>query len=182
MTTDPDSYPPELAVGVTSSRIARVSPAARAVHRAVLRRFAATGDTPDPAQLAGAAAGFDLHVLLAELHDYDVVRLDDHGRIRAAYPFSALPTSHVVAIDGGPSVHARCAVDALGIADMLDRPVTITSADPSSGATIEVRVHSGHATKRPAEAVVFVGSDTAATHGEDCCPPHGAGVAAAPRE
>src|SRR5262245_4448470 len=100
------TYPPELAVGVTSQRLAQVSPAARSVHRAILRAFAVTGTPPDPATLAAPE-------VLRELHDRDVVRLEEHGLIRAAYPFSARPTPHVVAVDGGPSVYAMCAVDAL---------------------------------------------------------------------
>ena len=43
------------------------------------------------------------------------------------YPFSAATTAHTVAIEGGPTVFAMCAVDALGIADMLGTDVTITS-------------------------------------------------------
>jgi hypothetical protein len=64
------------------------------VHKAILRRFAASGYAPDPAALTDAVAeGHALDALLAELHDADVVRLDDHGRIRAAYPFSGAPTA-----------------------------------------------------------------------------------------
>jgi hypothetical protein len=38
----------------------------------------------------------------------DVLGPDDQGRIRMAYPFSAAPTRHVVAITGGPA-SGRCA-------------------------------------------------------------------------
>lgn len=177
MTAAADSYPPQLAVGVTSTRIRDLSPAARAVHKAILRGFASTGRTPDAATLAGAVpAGHELGVLLRELHDRDVVRLDDRGGIRAAYPFSATPTAHVVAIAGGPTVFAMCAVDALGIADMLRRNVTITSTDPTSVHEITVTIQSGQATWRPETAVVFTGSDTTAdAAGSDCRPPDGAG-------
>ncbi len=137
MTMTPRAYPPELAVGVTSSRIAQVSPAARSLHKAILRGFATIGQAPDRAQLADVTPiGCDVNQLLWELHDHDVVRLDDHGQIRAAYPFSAVPTPHTVSIDGGPTVWSMCAIDALGIADMLDRPVTISSTDPATGDTI----------------------------------------------
>lgn len=43
------------------------------------------------------------------------------------------PTSHAVAIVGGPTAWAMCAVDALGIVAMLGRDVTIASTDPYSG-------------------------------------------------
>ncbi len=177
---DEDSYPVGLAVGVTSSRAAQVSPAARILHKAILRSFATTGHAPDPADLGTTLAGADIARLLQELHDKDVVRLDDNGRIRAAYPFSAVPTVHAVTIHGGPTVWSMCAVDALGIADMVGSPVTVTSADPESGAEIRVEVRSGHAIWMPATAVVFVGYDTtAASTDSDGCGPDVACVTAA---
>ncbi len=180
MTTGPDTYPPELAVGVTGRRIAGVSAPARVVHKAILHGFASTGHAPEPAILAAAMpADHDVGMLLAELHDHDVIRLDQRGRIRAAYPFSGVATVHTVTIAGGPRVYAMCAIDALGVADMLDRDTTISSADPTSGAQIRVEVRGGHATWMPGTAVVVVGSDTTAAspHG-DCCPPDAAGVSA----
>ncbi len=103
---------------------------------------------------------------LAELHHKDVIRLDEAGQIRAAYPFPAASTGHLVAIDAGPTVYAMCAIDALGIAAMLDRNITITSADPVTGAQIAVSIQRGQATWRPGSAVVFVGAATpAATPG-----------------
>jgi hypothetical protein len=164
--------PPPVTVGVTSTRIRELSLAARTVHRAILRAFATTGHAPDPATLA-APAGHDLSVLLSELHDRDVVRLDEHGRIRAAYPFSGEPTVHRVAIVGGPTVCAMCAIDALGIADMLGTDVTITSNDPDSGEPIQVNVRGGQAIWQPDTAVVFDGADTSVA--VSCCPPGDSG-------
>jgi hypothetical protein len=179
---DDDSYPLELAGDVTSSRVAQVSPAARALHRAILRGFATTGHAPAPADLESAPVGADMTRLLQELHDHDVVRLDEHGQIRAAYPFSAVPTAHVVTIDGGPTVWSMCAVDALGIADMVGSSVTISSSDPVSGAEIRVVVRSGRTVWSPATAVVIVGSDTTAVStGGDCGPDVPCRTAAADR-
>jgi len=59
-------------------------------------------------------------------------------------------------------VYAMCAIDALGIADMLGRKVSITSADPASGRPIRVDIHDGRADWLPATSVVFVGSDAGA--------------------
>lgn len=181
MTVDRDRYPPELAVGVTSSRIRDLTPAARALHKTILRVFANAGRAPGPAALAAASpAGYDVAVLLGELHDRDVVRLNGHGRIRAAYPFSAVPTAHTVAIADGPTVFAMCAIDALGIADMLGTAVSITSADPRSGQAISVDVRAGRASWRPDTTVVFVGSDATATAAAAaCCPSDGESMVAA---
>lgn len=169
---DAGSYPPELAVGVTSERISTVSPAARAMHKTILDWFAKHGHAPTRDELIGAApSGHQLGELLAELHDRDVIRLADNGTIRAAYPFSAIPTAHIVDIDGGPAVFAMCAVDALGMAAMLDRDITIESRDPHTGQAITVTIHDGHTSWVPATAVVFVGAQ--ATDLQDCCPPEG---------
>jgi hypothetical protein len=170
MMVDTGGGPPRLIVGATSIRIGELSPAARTVHNAVLRAFATTGRAPDPATLA-TPAGHDLSVLLSELHARDVVRLDEHGGIRAAYPFSGRPTAHRVAIAGGPTVWAMC-TDALGMAGMLGADVTITSTDPDSGEPIQVNVRGGQATWQPETAVVVDGADTSV--GGSCCPPgHG---------
>jgi Alkylmercury lyase len=170
----PSAYPPQLAVGVTRDRIADVSPAARQLHRTILRAFARTGHAPDPATLP-KPAGEDVGGLLAQLHEHDVLRLDEQGSIRTAYPFSGAPTPHVVAVDGGPAMYSMCAVDALGIHAMLGRDTLVTSVDPQSGESVEVVIRRGQAMWRPATALVFVGSDTTASAvpGAGCCPADG---------
>jgi hypothetical protein len=106
-------------------RLAAASPRARAAHREVLMAFAETGRAPDPSQFAPE--------VLAELHDRDLVRSDDAGEITVAYPFSGMPTAHVVEIQGGPTVYSMCALGALGLGSMLGRDTTIRSADPYTG-------------------------------------------------
>jgi hypothetical protein len=170
MAAAPDWYPLQLAVGVLGDRISELTPAARLLHTVILRAFAATGHAPALATIAAATPpGHQPAVLLRELHDRDVIRLDDEGRVAVAYPFSGTPTPHRVTIDGGPQVYAMCAIDALGIAAMLGRDVVITSADPVSGRHIRVSIQDGHPTWSPDTAVVVVGADTATD--ETCCPP-----------
>ena len=53
------------------------------------------------------------------------------GAILVAYPFSGRSTAHQVRFDGR-EVYAMCAIDALGIAPMLDEAVEIASFDPLS--------------------------------------------------
>src|SRR5215470_17814143 len=62
-----------LTTGTIAERIAQVSPAARAVHRALLSGFATGGTEPGKPALAQAADGADLDGLLAELHEQDVI-------------------------------------------------------------------------------------------------------------
>ncbi len=64
---------------------------------------------------------------LAQLDRDDLIRLDG-GRVDLAYPFSAAPTPFVVELGGRRgSRYVCCAIDALGIAAMLDEPVGIRS-------------------------------------------------------
>lgn len=94
---------------------------------------------------------------LAELAQADVLGLDDSGGIRMAYPFSSIPTPHIVAIAAGPRVYAMCAIDALGIPPMLGADAVISSADPVSGTPVTVVFRDGRASWSPDSAVVFVG-------------------------
>lgn len=147
---------------------AALSPPARGVHRRVLRELAAAGRPPEPAELRRLAReqGADPDAVLAELATRDVIAFDDAGRIRAAYPFSPVPTAIRVRWPGGPDVRAMCAIDALGVSAMLARPVVITASEPGTGQTVTVEVDHGHAVWRPGTAVVFAG-----TLGEACCSP-----------
>jgi hypothetical protein len=142
-------------------RLAPVEGGRRAVQRRVLRSFAQAGQPPSMTELDQAAApyGTDGRAVLALLHAADFVRLDAAGAIRAAYPFSAVPTRHVVQIEGGPEVFSMCAIDALGIAAMTGRPVRICSAEPGTGSPVTVAVPAGRgrAAWEPKEAVVYHG-------------------------
>jgi hypothetical protein len=143
------------------------------VHKAILEAFANTGHAPGAVALAAASPdGHGPVQLLNELHHHDVIRLDDHGEIAAAYPFSAVRTPHAVSIEDGPMVWAMCGLDALGISAMLHRSTTITSADPTTGAGIRIEIHDGHAEWIPGTAVLFVGSETTTVSSSDpdCCP------------
>ncbi|WP_241200388.1 alkylmercury lyase family protein [Streptomyces sp. NBC_01260] len=140
-------------------RVAPVEGGLRAVHQAVLRHFAATGSAPELAELepVAAAIGQTASKVLAELAREDFLALDRYGRIRAAYPFSAVPTAHRVAIAGGTQVWSMCAIDALGISAMLETDTVISSADPVTGEKVTVTSEDGKTIWAPASAVVFVG-------------------------
>lgn len=142
----------------------RVAPAEgglRAIHQQVLRSFATNGAPPSAAELAQTAGRYatTAKAVLTALHAEDFLQLTADGQIRAAYPFSAVPTPHQVHLDGGPRVYAMCAIDALGIAAMIRAAVTITSTDPHTGdpVTIAVQADGQAATWHPPAAVVFAG-------------------------
>jgi hypothetical protein len=140
-------------------RLAPVAGGLRAVQQAVLRHFAATGRAPEPDELAPASGDFgrDVSEVLAELAAEDFLTLDAGGRIRAAYPFSAVPTAHRVRFPNGTAAWSMCAVDALGIPAMLGTDAVIASSDPITGEPITVTSTGGHMTWQPASAVVYVG-------------------------
>jgi hypothetical protein len=142
-------------------RVAPLAGGLRAVHQQVLLSFAASGHAPALPVIEAAAAGHGRTAadVLADLHAGDFIQLDEAGQIRAAYPFSAVPTPHAVQISGGPRVHAMCAIDALGVAAMLGRDVTIASADTLTGQPVKVRVTRNGTTAawEPATTVVFDG-------------------------
>jgi hypothetical protein len=143
-------------------RLAPVTGGLRAVQRAILRHFAATGEAPSAGDLEAAATahGRNAAHVLADLAAEDFLTLDDQGRIHASYPFSATPTAHRVQLANGTGVWAMCAIDALGIPDMLDTDAVITSTDPVTGGPVTVTSRGGHMTWEPPTAVVYVGRRT----------------------
>lgn len=142
-------------------RTAPTDPVEHAVHRAILRAFAATGRAPDPAGLDAQA--------LRSLHNADVIRLGEDGRIRVTYPFSAAPTRHRVRLASGVEVHAMCAIDALGLPAMLATDAVISTSDPVTGDPITVTVVAGRSVWDPDGAVVLVGACGAGPSADTCC-------------
>lgn len=133
---------------------------ARQVHQAALAEFARTGQPParsDLEQLAHSL-GTSADAVLAELASADVIAFSPGGQIRAAYPFSPVPTPIRVTWPGGPAVWAMCAIDALGMSAMLGHPVTITAVEPDTGRAITVHADGSQARWHPRTAVVFAGS------------------------
>jgi hypothetical protein len=133
---------------------------ARQVHLAVMAAFAGTGRAPARGELerSARAHGADPAAVLAELAARDVIVFGADGEIRAAYPFSPVPTPIQVRWAGGPLTYAMCAIDALGISAMLGRPVTITAAEPGTGRVITVYADRDEARWDPRRAVVFAGA------------------------
>ncbi|WP_326793828.1 alkylmercury lyase family protein (plasmid) [Streptomyces sp. NBC_00841] len=132
----------------------------RAIHQAVLRHFAAEGAAPDSTALdpTAAVAGRTAADVLAELDREDFLTLDTAGRIRAAYPFSAVRTRHRVSLASGAQVWSMCAVDALGISAMLGgQDVQISSCDPVNDQPVTITFTGGSTHWEPTDAVVFIG-------------------------
>jgi hypothetical protein len=149
----------------------------RVFHQRVLGAFLTGTGPPDASVVAGLAAelGLDPPAALAALAAADLVHTDPAtGTIAVAYPFSGRPTPYRVDLDGGPAVFAMCAVDALGIPQMLGRDGRISSIDPTSGQPVTVEIHAGAWRFQPATTVVLSGmtadGDACDTAAESCCP------------
>ncbi|WP_438804416.1 alkylmercury lyase family protein [Nocardia noduli] len=145
-------------------------PAEKALYHAILRGFASTGRAPTTDELATSlGAGVSVAQLLGRLHEADVIRLDGSGAIVVAYPFSATATAHRVHLDDGVSVYAMCAIDALGIAAMLEVDITIESTAPDTGQPITITLADQQLTATPATVAVFVGGQNAPGPSADTC-------------
>jgi Alkylmercury lyase len=130
---------------ITVCRSARLTPAAYQFYCAILRTFPQRGGPPDQTQLRQLAGHFavPLAATLADLAAQDLLQRDAAtGHIRAAYPFSGVPTPHRVTLSRNSHDHARsayeradqpvfamCALDALGIPLLLRQQATIVSQD-----------------------------------------------------
>jgi hypothetical protein len=146
-----------------TERTARLRREERQLYRWILDRFAQAAP-PTAAQLAEQARALDLdpEAALETLAREDLVHTDGGGAVLVAYPFSARPRGHRVTIDERRTVEAMCAIDALGIAAMLNQPVEINSNDPRTGHEIWLRISPGEgAWWEPETTVVLAGSSCA---------------------
>jgi hypothetical protein len=146
----------------------------RELYRWILTNFGA-GRPPSLADLSKETMRLklDRDQVLERMEAADLIRRDpDSGAVSVAYPFSALPTLHTLDIDGVQG-YAMCAVDALGVAFMLNKPVTVTSRDPLTGDEVRVRVDADTGTidAAPGQAVALAGHvPGAGALASSCCP------------
>lgn len=143
------------------------------LHRRTLLALGQSGKPPTRDQLETWATELhlDLDAALRHMAESELVFLDPAGRkITGGVPFAPGPTAHQVRIVEGPTVSANCAIDALGIAAMLDRDVDVESLDPLTGEPVTASSRAGRWAWRPIEAVVFVGSSGSGRLTETCCP------------
>lgn len=129
------------------------------VREEVLRSFVRCGHAPD-AESVSQSLGLSSDTVKAAfkiLARADLVVIGtDNGPI-SAYPFSGTPTAHKVYLETGSTVYALCAIDALGMASMLDQPVNISSSCRQCGSDLEISVDpAGEVTKAPTGVLVWL--------------------------
>ena len=96
---------------------ASIRTAARAVLGEILDRLLAEG-----APIAVDALRD--HAAVAELDARDLIYVSE-GHVVLAYPWSGTPTPFVAVLEDGRERFACCAIDALGLAPMLGKPVML---------------------------------------------------------
>jgi len=105
----------------------------------VLDEFLRLGRRPTRTELAQRLqiTISELDRSLKRLERNDILVLGKDGEIKAAYPYSALQTTHRVEVEG-KVLFANCAVDALSIPFMIRRNAVIRSQCGSCGAPIRI--------------------------------------------
>lgn len=164
-----------LPVRALSQRRSGLRPPLVELHRRILGRFGSVGPPVplDVVQAEAASLGLDPVEAIDVLASLDLVHIDHSARmVSVAYPYSGIPTSHVVILNGGVRVYAMCAIDALGIPAMLAVPTKIESVDPRTGETVRVDVAGAEVRCRPDTTVVGV----AAAASVSSCGPASQGV------
>lgn len=143
----------------------------RRVHRALLRHYIATGAIPSAQELAEAAQ-VSTETIPGHCHELaqaGYVHFDQVGQPTCLYPFSPNPTPHVLIIEGQRR-YAMCAVDALGIAKMLDQRVTIESRCVTCGAPLRLVVRpDGIDGIEPSTMRVVIGRQENGAWNTACC-------------
>jgi hypothetical protein len=139
-------------------RLAWLAEVPRQLHQALLIALLGAGTSSDLSSLlATFGAAPDVTASLEQLTAANLIAVDENGCITGVFPFSARPTRHIVQIEGGRTVYAMCAVDALAIPAILDCGVTLRSTDPLTGASITVKMNGGDLSWEPSSAVVVLG-------------------------
>jgi alkylmercury lyase len=144
------------------------------VWRTIVRLYAERGRPPSRADIvaeSGIASG-DVGVLVNTLRAHDLIDVDHLGAIKVAYPFTLANTGHRIELRG-KVVHALCAIDALGVADMYRTDITIASFCHHCGAAVCVETGSqGKALMRvmPDSAVVWYDFAYVGSAATSCCP------------
>lgn len=116
------------------------------VRESILKAFAKEGKAPRVAEIAHASGLSQEEVLriCRKLAEKDLIVWEEgKGQILGAYPFSGLPTAHQVRTEGGTTIYAMCAVDALGIPFMLGQGAAIESSCFSCQRPVKVEIQEG---------------------------------------
>ena len=121
---------------------ANYNPKTDQVHTSVLLYMAAHGRAPTIETLV-ELTGFTpskTSQILTKLESKDLVVLDETtGSILGAYPITERKTEHLLEI-GGRTIHAMCAIDALGAGSMFNADTKIISSCRATGLPVIIEL------------------------------------------
>ena len=133
---------------------------------AVFKPWVQLGRAPTPDEI-GAQAKLDRAGVMKLMDDFEacaddvgfgVKRVPESDLIAIAWPFSNVPTGIDVTVEGGQAVHARCAIDSLGVSQMLHKKTTV-DAMLEDGVKLHATVDGDKLVDaEPKDAVVFRGA------------------------
>lgn len=149
-----------------------------AVRRYILTQYPLQGRAPSCREIEEVLglAGTEVQTILRRLHERDILYLEPGClEIRLAYPFSSVPTRHVVKFEDWPEakpVYAQCAVDALGISFMFGHDLSVASScvHCSKPITLEVRNRMIVTHTPSPETVVWAGTTRSGPAATSVCP------------
>lgn len=162
----------------SKTSLAEIGPKEATVWRFVITQYPVLGRAPSHREIA-LALGFsrdtEVQAILERLQKLDVLCLSpDSQQIQSAYPFSTVPTNHVVRFVDWPQAKAAyvmCAVDALGIPFLFQRDVEITSSCPYCARPLAIKACNFQIVERdPVETVVWVAETRTECAATSICP------------
>lgn len=149
----------------------------KAVRRYILAQYPLQGRAPTvlDISLTLSLTPDDTKSILQRLHAWDMLGLEpESSKIRLAYPFSSVPTPHVVKFDQwseAKPVYAPCAIDALGMVFMLHRDLSIGSSCASCAKPIAITVRDQSIVAHsPSDTVVRAGMIQDGPAAASACP------------
>lgn len=108
--------------------------------------------------LLGERLRIDIEDPLKHLSELDLVQIDKlSGNVTVAYPFSGVPTHHIVRLKGKNPAFAMCAIDALGVSAMFEEETEITSQCLHCGEKIHINVKNDVPVSNPKNIVINIG-------------------------
>jgi len=96
-------------------------------------------------QIERACGGlsFPVDEVLRQLEEKGVIVRDEKKAVVAAYPVSAVPTRHRVVLEDGRTLHAMCAIDAIGAAFAFDQDAEVQSSCLHCDTAVRLRLANG---------------------------------------
>jgi hypothetical protein len=115
----------------------------RAILDGIFRQWIELGRAPTPAEFAQRMkltqpeANWLLDEMQAcgESTEAGILRAPTSELIAIAWPLANIPTGIIVKVDGGKPVFGRCAIDALGVSEMLGKKTTVVEATARDNGT-----------------------------------------------